>query len=129
MQEVFSKGKWVKQKDKNGKVYMAWDDNAVDNTTWQKMPDLVKAICVDLSFNLGKQRMGKYKSFIKLQERKVTVLYLDIFSKYLRHILRSFMCMCVTVYSQKFILGMQVWRNFSSLTFMTYVNMKMIPSK
>ena len=44
---------------------MAWDDNAVDNTTWQKMPDLVKAICVDLSFNLGKQRMGKYKSFIK----------------------------------------------------------------
>ena len=64
-QKVFSKGKWVKQKDKNGKVYMAWDDNAVDNTTWQKMPDLVKAICVDLSFNLGKRGMGKYKSFIK----------------------------------------------------------------
>ncbi len=64
-QSVLSKGKWVKQKDKNGKVYMAWDDNAIDNTTWQKMPDLVKAVCVDLSFNLGKQRMGKYKSFIK----------------------------------------------------------------
>ena len=41
------------------------DDNAIDNTTWQKMPDLVKALCVDLSFNLGKYRMGKYKSFIK----------------------------------------------------------------
>ena len=64
-QSVLSKGKWVKQKDKNGKVYMAWDDNAIDNITWQKMPDLVKAVCVDLSFNLGKQRMGKYKSFIK----------------------------------------------------------------
>ena len=63
--DLFSHGKWVKQKDKNGKVYMAWDDNAIDNTTWQKMPDLVKAVCVDLSFNLGKYRMGKYKSFIK----------------------------------------------------------------
>ena len=44
---------------------MIWNDNVVDNTTWQKMPDLVKAVCVDLSFNLGKHRMGKYKSFIK----------------------------------------------------------------
>ena len=64
-QDLLSHGNWVEQKDKNGKVYMIWDDNAVDNVTWQKMPDLVKAICVDLSFNLGKQRMGKYKSFIK----------------------------------------------------------------
>ena len=64
-QDLLSHGKWVKQKDKNGKVYMAWDDNAIDNTTWQKMPDLVKAVCVDLSFNLGKHRMGNYKNFIK----------------------------------------------------------------
>ena len=64
-QDLLSHGKWVEKKDKNGKVYMAWDDNAIDNTTWQKMPDLVKAVCVDLSFNLGKHRMGKYKSFIK----------------------------------------------------------------
>ena len=63
--DLFSHGKWVKQKDKNGKVYMAWDDNAIDNTTWQKMPDLVKAVCVDLSFNLGKRRMRNYKNFIK----------------------------------------------------------------
>ena len=44
---------------------MAWDDNAIDNTTWQKMPDLVKAVCVDLSFNLGKRGMRNYKNFIK----------------------------------------------------------------
>ena len=64
-QSVLSKGKWVKQKDKNGKSYMVWDDNAIDNTTWQEMPDLVKAVCVDLSFNIGGPRMAKYKNFIK----------------------------------------------------------------
>ena len=64
-QSVLSKGKWIKQKDKNGKSYMIWNDNVVDNTTWQKMPDSVKAICVDLSFNTGGNQLAKYKNFIK----------------------------------------------------------------
>jgi len=37
----------------------------IDNTMWQKMPDLVKAICVDLSFNAGGNQLAKYKNFIK----------------------------------------------------------------
>ena len=69
-QDLLSHGNWVEQKDKNGKVYMIWDDNAIDNTTWQKMPDLVKAVCVDLSFNLGKRGMRNYKNFIKAVKAK-----------------------------------------------------------
>ena len=48
-----------------GNAYMLWNDYAIDNIMWQKMPDLVKAICVDLSFNAGGNQLAKYKNFIK----------------------------------------------------------------
>lgn len=43
----------------------AWCDGVRDSDTWRKMPDVVKAICVDLSFNIGSVKMAKYKNFIK----------------------------------------------------------------
>ena len=64
-QQVLAKGKWMLQKDSQGNAYMLWNDYAIDNTMWQKMPDLVKAICVDLSFNAGGNQLAKYKNFIK----------------------------------------------------------------
>jgi len=68
--QVFSTGKWVKEKDKDGNVVMKWNDYEIDNDTWGEMPDQVKAICVDLSFNLGSTRMAKYKNFIKAVKAK-----------------------------------------------------------
>ena len=64
-QRVLSKGKWISQKNAQGKFYMLWHDNIIDNTTWEKMPALVKAICVDLAFNVGGNKFAKYKNFIK----------------------------------------------------------------
>ena len=64
-QSVLSKGKWITQKDAQGKSYMLWQDNIIDNVTWEKMPDLVRAICVDLVFNAGVNKFAKYKNFIK----------------------------------------------------------------
>ena len=64
-QQIFSKGKWMRGKNKNGKSIMVWCDGVRDSDTWRKMPDVVKAICVDLSFNIGSVRMSKYKNFIR----------------------------------------------------------------
>lgn len=64
-QQILSKGKWLRGKDKNGNPIMVWCDGVRDNDTWRKMPDVAKAICVDLSFNIGSVKMAKYKNFIR----------------------------------------------------------------
>ena len=68
--QIFSKGKWLRGKDGNGRIVMAWSDGARDNDTWREMPPMVRAICVDLSFNLGSVRMSKYQNFIKAIKAK-----------------------------------------------------------
>ena len=60
-------GRWISKKDPDGNTFMEWKEEPqkIDDAAWKNMHPLVKAICVDLAFNLGGPRFSEYKSFIK----------------------------------------------------------------
>ncbi|MBS1369939.1 MAG: hypothetical protein HPZ91_08315 [Lentisphaeria bacterium] len=62
---VINKGTWVSRVGKDGKPEMGWDPNKIDGTAWGKLPPLVQAICIDLSFNTGAGKLKDYASFLK----------------------------------------------------------------
>lgn len=63
--DVMCKGGWTERTRQNGTKNMEWSDSLADNRAWDKLPNLVKAICADMVFNLGKDGFTKYPSFIK----------------------------------------------------------------
>jgi len=60
-------GKWISKQDPDGNTFMEWKDEPrkISDAEWKSMNPLVKAICVDLAFNLGGPRFSNYESFIK----------------------------------------------------------------
>lgn len=60
-----SKGGWDRVVAADGRVVMVWNESKVDKTAWDKLPDLVKAICIDLSFNTGGKELERYQLFLK----------------------------------------------------------------
>ncbi len=63
--DVICKGGWIEKTRQDGTKYMEWSDSLVDKNAWDRLPDLVKAICADMVFNLGKGGFKNYPSFIK----------------------------------------------------------------
>lgn len=64
-QATFSQGAWVKMTTQDGQVIMVWNESKVDKEAWNKLPDLVKAICIDIVFNAGSTGLSRYGNFLK----------------------------------------------------------------
>ena len=65
VKEAFNKGVWEERRLKNGETVKVWNGQKVDSKAWEKQPELVRAVCLDLSFNTGGPGLRKYKSFLR----------------------------------------------------------------
>ncbi|MDR0932155.1 MAG: hypothetical protein LBM70_03940 [Victivallales bacterium] len=63
--DIICRGGWIEKTRKDGIKYKEWNESFTNNRAWAKLPELAKAICADMAFNLGKAGLKGYPSFVK----------------------------------------------------------------
>ena len=63
VKEAFNKGVWEERRLKSGETVKVWNGQKVDSKAWEKQPELVRAVCLDLSFNTGGTELRRYRIF------------------------------------------------------------------